>query len=716
MELNGQQGIAGANGADLAALLDPEPEKAEKLAMPRKERDMWLDEIEITKKYMEKRHELWKELFSEYNLKFDIPGLNEEQVVKLSRMYPLVRQIIASVSFHYPHIFIGAQPLAESSQKDLSIASDIMERTANMAIQLMDVKTELHQALFDSLFCGVGWLKMGFNPKGDEAVPPYVANDALMEDFPYVMRVNPFNLYVDPKCPPHKLAYANYVIERMWVPLEFLKEDPRYDQKVVAKIQSGTEATEDDTLLDIGVNSGQDEVEAIKNSRAGGDMVLLYEIHDRIHRKIITFADGVDEPLENADHPFRKASPVKIQDPQSGEEITTGFVPAQGSLMQGGFPYLDIKFDTDGSSFYPTPPMGFIQDLQKVVVESVSRRLDQLHRFKRLVWIRQTELEQNKTLRQELRNADDGDVIGIQDINSVREANWGGVSSDQLGIESDARGYEEQSLHTSDLAGSSSRKTATESALLAGQTSINREWMQERVANVYSRIVRNIFRMFRDERYIPENHIVQLSEEIMHESYMRVLTTEDFQWEFNITIDAQSMQPLIEEIQRDDSVLLFDRLNGNPLVDQTEIVKDLMRAFRVRTPERKLAGMDAVDSRRLAELENAIFLLQGQDPGVAEGMDHAIHAEVHNPENIIQMQEFMQLEPQMQEQVLQMVAEHGNAHLQAMSGEAVGSQTGSQPAVDGRLLQGERGIHEQVRSDAQGIAQAATADVAKRNR
>ena len=684
--------------------------------MEKKERDLWKGRIESSKKYMEKRHDLWKELHSEYNLNFSIPGIEDEHVVKMSRMYPLVRQIIASIAFHYPHIFIAARPLAENNRKEVTTASDIMERSANAAIQTMDVKSELHQSLFDSLFCGVGWIKMGFNPEGDDAVPPYVANDAFAEDFPYVMRVNPFNVFVDPLCPPHKLAYASYIIERMWVPLEFLKEDSRYNEKVVAKIKSGTEAPEDDDLLDISADSGPDEQKAIQDSRSDGDMVLLYEIHDRLHRKIITFAEGVEEPIEDDDHPFRKAQSLQTEDPTTGNQVTTGFSPTRGFLMKGGFSYIPIKFDTDGSSFYPLPPMAFIQDLQKVVIESVSRRLDQLQRFKRLVWMSKTELEQNKTLRTELKDAQDGDVVGLIDLNSVREANWGSTSNDQLGIESDARQYEENSLHVADLAASSGRKTATESALLAGQSSINREWMQEKVSTVYSTVIKNCFSMFRDERYMPRQHIIELAEEEERETYALVLTSEDFKWEFDITIDAQSMQPMIQEIQRDDTILLFDRLNGNPLVDQTEIVKDLMRAFRVRNPERKLAGMDAVDSRRLAEIENAVFILQGQDPGLVEGMDHAIHAEVHNVENIQQMQEFQQLEPQMQQQVTELAQSHTEQHLGAMAGEAIGSQTGSQPGVDGRLLQGEAGVQSQVRSNAQNIQQAATADVGRLSR
>jgi hypothetical protein len=75
-------------------------------------------------------------------------------------------------------------------------------------------------------------------------------------------------------------------------------------------------------------------------------MVLLTEIHDRIHGKRITLAKGIDEPVEEVDHPFLEMDPVTIPDPQTGQPLMTGEqVPTGAWLVQGGFPYHGIRYD-----------------------------------------------------------------------------------------------------------------------------------------------------------------------------------------------------------------------------------------------------------------------------------------------------------------------------------------------------------------------------------
>ena len=93
----------------------------------------------------------------------------------------------------------------------------------------MNAKDEMRQATFDTLFCGVGWLKVGYNPASDDAIDPaYVANDTMREDFPYFHRVDPVNICLDPLTPPHRLGHTRYIIERMYVPYEFVRKDERY--------------------------------------------------------------------------------------------------------------------------------------------------------------------------------------------------------------------------------------------------------------------------------------------------------------------------------------------------------------------------------------------------------------------------------------------------------------------------------------------------------
>ena len=668
------------------------------------EREYWRKTIDRVQRVMEPRHRSWEKLLASYELKMDIPGLEKDEIIHVSRMYPLVRQIISSVAFHYPEVFVNAKPNAERVVGELDAISTVMERAANNALDIMNAKAEIHQAMFDALFCGVGWIKMGYNPPGDDSMPPYVTNDAFKDDFPCVMRVRPFNVFVDPKCPPQNLGYAEYIIERIEVPFDILKSDSRY--KIPRDFTGSSEYTSatDTALLNYGDEYDADNVdEHVQGAKAERDMVVLYEIHDRLNRRLITFLDGHEKEIHAEDHPFIKTKPI-----YQGETLV-GLEESPGFIMSKGFQYIPVKFDTVEGSYFPEPPMKYVEDLQNIIVESMSRRVDVLRRFPRVVWANEAEIQRNPNLVDNVRDAKDGDVIGLHDIASIREASWGNLPSDQLGIENDARGYEEQSLDVSDLAGGSEgRKTATESALIASQGSLNRQWMQSKVADVYTTIVGNLFHMFQDIRYIPRSFMLNVAKDPAGMEY-KILTSEDFNFDFMLDLDAGSMHPLVEELEQENSILLYDRLIGNPMIDQVEVTRDLIKSFRKRTTDKLFKGADA-DLNTLIQLELSM-MLQGQMPPVEEGMDHMAHMEQQNPDIVMGLPQLQQMLPQQQQQILQIVQQHMAMHEQAMqattSAPAAG---GSQPAVDGRLI--ENDITSQVRSNAQKTQQAATADVA----
>ena len=147
-----------------------------------KDREYWRKTIDRVQRVMEPRHRSWEKLLAAYELKMDIPGLDKDEIIHVSRMYPLVRQIISSVAFHYPEVFVNAKPNAERIVGELDAISTVMERAANNALDIMNAKAEIHQAMFDALFCSVGWIKMGYNPPGDDSMPPYVTNDAFKDE------------------------------------------------------------------------------------------------------------------------------------------------------------------------------------------------------------------------------------------------------------------------------------------------------------------------------------------------------------------------------------------------------------------------------------------------------------------------------------------------------------------------------------------------------
>ena len=129
----------------------------------------------------------------------------------------------------------------------------------------------------------------------------------------------------------------------MLVPLEFVKKDERFvNRRQVTAINSAADSEE--TLYDIEDReyASQDEENAVQQAKDLGDYALLYEVHDRVHRRRIVFAEGVEQPIEDIPHPFLEQEPVYAPDPFTGEEMMTGeFNPTTESdcrigIAQGG--------------------------------------------------------------------------------------------------------------------------------------------------------------------------------------------------------------------------------------------------------------------------------------------------------------------------------------------------------------------------------------------
>ena len=181
--------------------------------MKQEQINFWRKSIDNGITYMRPKHKIWHKLLGMYKNEFEVAGLDKDQVVRISRFYPLTRQIISSIAFNYPTVFLRVD------NPNREFQAQILERVANAALETMGVKEEMHQAIFDALYCSLGWLKFDYNAPGDDLMAPYVVNDSLQDDMVAVRRVSPFNMMVDPLCPPHKLGHARYIIEKMLVPL-----------------------------------------------------------------------------------------------------------------------------------------------------------------------------------------------------------------------------------------------------------------------------------------------------------------------------------------------------------------------------------------------------------------------------------------------------------------------------------------------------------------
>lgn len=668
----------------------------------------WQDTIKNCEKFYRPKHERWRKLIDKYNLEIEVPGMSREFVVKVSRFFPLVRKLIASIAFNYPRVFVHAD---DEPFEDGALA---LERLANEAIDVMNVKPEIHQCIFDALFCHRGFLKLGYNTANTtEAEAPYVFNDALEEDFTFVRRISPMNIYVDPLVPPNDFGSAAYVIEKMLVPLKYAQDDPRF-RKFRRRLKPYGDGKEDSVFGDgmlVDFENGKadtsEEEDAIKEAKKLQKVVLLYEIHDRINRKRYVFANDIEEPIEEVDHPYLARDPVTRPDPfNQGQQLMTGeFGDPQGWLTTEGFPYYSMAFDMS-DKFYGIPIMEYVKDPQQLVVESISRRVDLLKKHARITLGSKAEKTANQTLPDNLQNLQDGSVLYVNDpMTAMRELNWGNPPQDQIQLERDAQFYEGQILQVE----ARNSNTATEASINASEAQLNREWMQVAVVGAYTWIVENSLSLMSDQRYTPNRFVLNVAPE-GEPTQLAALENFWLQGRRRIDIESGSMLPLIEQLERDDTLGLFDRLIQLPEVDRPEAVKMMIKAFRKIDPESLLKDDMNADALKAAQMELIGWIMRGQDPGVQQGEDHRTHLQVQSPEAIQQNPLFAQVPVDQQQMVLAVAAQHAMTHQQWL--EAQGGQIGQLSASGDP---GPASLMDQVQSNASKIAstiQQGTTDAA----
>jgi hypothetical protein len=691
------------------------------LALSKKRIRFWKDEMAMLDRLYNVRMKEWQKNIDLYDLKFTerIRDLDPKELVRISRFYPIVRQIIASTSFNYPKLFFAIE---EDEGTELAT---VLERASTNLLELMETKPHVHQAIFDALTCAVGWLRIDFNHRGTDLIPPYTVNDINAEDLTSVSRVPPWNVHLDPQCSPHRLGDARYIREKMWIPLKSLKDDDNIRNK--NQLKATTVGRDEDMAFGSTQGSGEgdeEEMRALRTSVENDDMVLVDRIHDRVNRRLIMFADGVEEPIQDVEHPFSKMSfpqstdvfgqPILDENDEPLLDLGNG-VSVPGWLVVDGFPFVPVKFDVSSKSYYPEPHLKYLQDIQNTVVESVSRRANLLKRTSRQLLANQEELKNNLNIQDDIRKGVDGQIHSVLDINSFRELQYGEIPADQLRIEQDVLNYEEKISRVSDLEkGGNTPRSATEAAMVGAQISVNRESMQAVISEVYTKIVRDCFQIFGDNRYTPDNFRVNMMPN-GEKAVTQVLTNANFLFAYRITVQAGSMQPMFEQIQGQKFLDFFDRAINRPNFDQVELDRMLANSVDMIDVEKVMSKDLNPEATQAATLENQL-LLQGEDPGVITGQDHKAHIETHGMINedpqVLQLMEQAQevgfdgqpTNPQASEQLQQISAlmqQHILAHEEAQ--EAESASVGSTPGP-GASSGGAGGIESVVRGNAQRVS------------
>ena len=676
---------------------------AEQIPMSDAEQNFWLSTIENRKKLMESHHARWRKLQRRYELKgIEIAGLEDNEVVKISRLYPMVRKIVNGIALKYPKIFVT---LEDEERVGLGL-EDSLELAGNDGMKRMDMKPHVRQGLLDTIFCYRPWWKIEL---AADSVSGVISTRDI-EGFTKFQRVDPTKIFVEPGTLPHDYKSSPNIIEEMDVPLAYLMESPRFKhaKSLLAAFEKDNKSTMFEETFGGEDKEAQPEVEKARQLQR---LTTCYEIHDRMkgHRKFLILGGRQDGKttglvLENINHPFLEAEAKKAKN-QKGEEKDIEYTRPSGAkfIIEGGLPYYTDSFDLS-DKFYGEPLASYEEEVEKLTMESQSRRADNLQRLKRITLIDNAAKENNPQFPQDLKMSGDGSMlpVTVPQGRSIRDVvvgvDWGSPQPDQILLERDAKADEEHLINVDAPGG----RTATESAISAGPAELNRASMQTVPQDAYAWGIGAMLDIQADPRYENKAWLDTLSRKgnvspdgAVGEGWLRVKR--------QIHIIAESMTPLSEQKKRDTNLAFVDRFINNPLIDQRKLLLRAAESLDISDPEGLMRDDYNTDATRSAQFELINYAFIGQPiPDSVRGEDHQTHMQVQDPEAVQGMPEFRNLQPQLQQIAMQSLQAHLQTHQQRIDEESAG--TGGPVAVSKPDKMTPTDITSKVRSDAQTTA------------
>ena len=214
----------------------------------------------------------------------------------------------------------------------------------------------------------------------------------------------------------------------------------------------------------------------------------------------------------------------------------------------------------------------------------------------------------------------------------------------------------------------------------------------------------------------PDEFIVNVSEGENDPVYEAV-SSDLFKVRFKVEVETQSMRPLFEQLEREDTLALANYLFQMPEVNRSEVIKLVLRAFRVSDMDKFIKTSADAEAIRAAQLENQFLAARQQDPGVLPTQDHKAHLQAHakageDPAVTQFLQQQMQINPQSIQQFQQLMQAHVQQHQQFLQGQAQGqplqdtSDKTIPSARDGANVQAQAAaLQSVVRSTAQRVGQ-----------
>ena len=523
--------------------------------------------IEHTKKWrkQEKYDKLWRRMIDLYKGKH-FADMSQEDRMLVNISFATINVIGPSVAVNHPKITVSAR------RPDDGDKAIITEAIINYWWRHFDCQKQMRRAVDDYLIIGHGWLKVGYRfieeerlskltteENGEIADPEQgtssETNLVVIEDRPFVERVSPFDVFVDPDAT--SVDDMKWIAQRIRRPMIDVKNDPRYARQARNDCQASTYskwAAEDGKP-----RQSKDEQDAY---------VDVWEFYDVKRQTMSVFADGGEAFLIN---------PIKMP-------------------YAFGHPFVMLRNYDIPEHFYPMGELEAIEPLQYELNATRSQMMNHRKRFSRKWLYKESAFDQDG--RAALESDEDNVMVPV-----VSDEPLGGVVSSMPAVVNPPDMYNVSGLILQDIdrisgvaefmRGGSSEisRTATESAMM-------QDAMNARTSDKLAEIERGIAVAAKRlialaQQYLTGDHVAR----VVGSSAMPIWVNFDRDYimgEFDFEVEAGSTQPVNESFRRQMALQMVDAMApfvGAGVVDMAALARHVLQfGFGVKSPEAFLSA------------------------------------------------------------------------------------------------------------------------------
>lgn len=497
----------------------------------------------------------WKRLVDLYRGRHYEYFADEDRVL-VNLAFSTINVIAPSIAVNYPKVTVNAVNPENAPN------AVIAEAVVNYWWRHRDFKEHFRRAVKDFLIVGHGWLKVGYRYVEEERVGEHedisdpdvednVASTTLviLQDEPFVERVSPFDVFIDPDAT--NMYDAKWIAHRVRRTVNDVRTDKRYAPKVRANVEAASYAkyTDDPSSRKI---YDKDE-----------GYVDVYEFYDLKNNTVSVFCD-------------------------SGE----GFlIKPKEQPYSFGHPFVMLRNYDVPDQFYPIGELEAIEPLQRELNETRSQMMNHRKRYARKYLYRETNFDSNG--RSALESDDDNVMVPVQGDNPL-----GDVVAPFPALINPPEFYNQSELIRTDIelvsgvtefmrgGVSEIRRTATEAALIQdaqnARTADKLAVIEKSVAEVGRRILL-LARQYMGGEQVAR--VMAKDGEPMWVTFDREYLNGDFDFE----VAAGSTQPNNEAFRRQSAMQMVDAMAPFVSAGIVDVAKlgayVLQYGFGVKNPE-----------------------------------------------------------------------------------------------------------------------------------